>query len=298
MNEFFPALRADIQEDLLPLSTLLHQRGVPHRVIEDGGHQVLEVLDQAHVEPVREYYSAWRRGDLQIELKRRARTPRPGPAGGASLLQRAPVTLALIALSLLGFALVLVPLTRPLVGLLAILPEHVAADPMVVGGLGGEYWRLITPVFLHFGWLHIVFNCLWLWYFGHRVEAVAGHLNMLMLVLVIALVSNVTQAQYTVSGVFGGMSGVVYGVLGFAWTAPFLQPAWRIQPAPAIMVFLVLWLVAGLVGLVEAAGFGRIANAAHFSGLVSGLLLGVVFGAASRLGGRGRGGDKPGGASL
>lgn len=297
MTEFYPALRADIEEDLLPLSALLHQRGVPHRVIEEGGYQVLEVLDEGHVEAVRDYYSAWRRGELQIELRRRARTPSPG-VFGSSLPLRAPVTLTLIALSILGFLLVLVPATRGLATLFAILPSHLAADPLLVGGLGGEYWRLVTPVFLHFGWLHIVFNCLWLWYFGHRVEAVIGHFNMLMLVLVIALVSNITQAQFTVAGTFGGMSGVVYGVLGFAWAAPLLQPAWRIQPTSAVMLFLVIWLVAGLVGLVEAAGFGRIANAAHLSGLLCGLALGLVFGAVSRLGGGGSGSDNGGGASL
>ncbi|NND69688.1 MAG: rhomboid family intramembrane serine protease [Halioglobus sp.] len=297
MTEFYPALRVDIQENLLPLSALLHQRGMPHRVIEKGGHQVLEVLDQAHIEPVRECYGAWQRGELQIELRRRARTPAAGDIG-STLPLRAPVTLALIALSILGFLLVLLPMTRELVTLFAILPAHVAADPRVVGGVGGEYWRLVTPVFLHFGWLHIVFNCLWLWYFGQRVEAVIGAFNMFMLVVVIALVSNITQAQFTGSGIAGGMSGVVYGVLGFAWAAPLLQPAWRIQPAAAVMLFLVLWLVAGFLGLVEAAGFGQIGNAAHLSGLVCGLLLGAVFGLVSRLGGGGGNGDKEGDASL
>ena len=294
MTEFYPALRVDIQEDLLPLSALLHQRGVPHRVIEEGGYQVLEVLDTAHVEPVREHYAAWRRGELQIELRRRARTPSPGPFGSTLPLQ-APVTLALIGLSIVGFLLVLLPATRDLATLFAILPQQVAADPMVVGGLDGQYWRLVTPVFLHFGWLHIVFNCLWLWYFGQRVEGVVGHFNMLMLVLVIAVVSNITQAQFTGLGIAGGMSGVVYGVLGFAWAAPLLQPRWRIQPTNAVMGFLILWLVAGFVGLVEAAGFGRIGNAAHLSGLLCGLALGVVFGLASRLG---AGGDNGADGSL
>ena len=67
-------------------------------------------------------------------------------------------------------------------------------------------------------------------------------------------------------------------VLGFAWAAPLLQPAWRIQPTNAVMLFLVFWLVAGFLGLVEAAGFGKIGNAAHLSGLLCGLALGLVFG--------------------
>lgn len=102
------------------------------------------------------------------------------------------------------------------------------------------------------------------------------------LFLVIAVVSN--TSQYMVSGpsLFGGMSGVVYGLLGFSWVAPLLQPAWRIRPSPAIMLFMVGWLVACLLGVVEGLGFGAIANAAHLGGLVCGAVLGVLLGMVAR----------------
>ena len=77
------------------------------------------------------------------------------------------------------------------------------------------------------------------------------------------------------------MSGVVYGLLGFSWVAPLLQPAWRIQPSPALMLFMVGWLVLCMSGLVEVLGFGAIANAAHLGGLLCGALLGAVFGLAA-----------------
>jgi len=81
---------------------------------------------------------------------------------------------------------------------------------------------------------------------------------------------------------FGGMSGVVYGLLGFSWVAPLLQPGWRIQPSPTIMLFMVGWLVVCMAGLVEAVGFGAVANAAHLGGLLCGALLGAIFGLTSR----------------
>ena len=78
-------------------------------------------------------------------------------------------------------------------------------------------------------------------------------------------------------------TGVVYGLLGFSWVAPLLQPRWLLQPAPAIMLFMVGWLVVCLVGLVEVLGFGAIANAAHLGGLLCGAVLGGLFGGLSRI---------------
>ena len=124
-----------------------------------------------------------------------------------------------------------------------------------------------------------------MWDLGGRVEQVMGHFNMLMLFLVIAVVSNVSQFFYSGPGLFGGMSGVVYGLLGFSWVAPILQPAWQIQPSRGIMLFMVGWLVVCMVGVVEVLGFGAIANAAHMGGLLCGALLGAAFGALSRAGG-------------
>jgi len=112
---------------------------------------------------------------------------------------------------------------------------------------------------------------------------VMGSFNMLLLFLVIALVSNVAQFVFGGPGLFGGMSGVVYGLLGFCWAGPLLQPKWEIQPTRGIMLFMVGWLLLCVLGVVEVLGFGAIANAAHVGGLVSGALLGGAFGLLSRM---------------
>lgn len=190
----------------------------------------------------------------------------------------------LLALSFAGFLLIYLGAPLAVLSWFTFLPFEVVGDQLVFGGLGGQYWRLITPVFLHFGWLHIVFNSLWLWDLGARVELVLGRGNMLLLVLVIAVVSNVSQFLFGGPSLFGGMSGVVFGLLGFSWVAPLLQPRWSIQPAPAIMLFMVGWLVVCLLGVVQVIGFGSIANAAHLGGLLAGALLGLAFALASRFG--------------
>jgi len=280
MPDSYRALSVSVEEDLLPLSALLHRRGLPHRISEVAGRQVLEVATEEQALQVQELYRRWRGGEIEIQV---SRAPRRREAGrGAGVLQKAPVTLALIALSVCGFLLVYFIGSIAVISHLTFTPVDVRGDQLVFESMGGQYWRLITPIFLHFGWLHIVFNCLWLWELGHRVEAVMGRFNMLMLCLVIALVSNGSQYAYGGPALFGGMSGVVYGLLGFAWVAPLLQPRWPIQPMPAIMLFMVGWLVACMIGVVEALGFGAIANAAHLGGLLSGAVLGALFGALSR----------------
>lgn len=275
------ALSVPVDEDLLPLSALLHQRGLQHRIFEQDGSQVVMVGDDEAVHAVAALYRAWRGGEVTIELQQQPRRRRRTTTLAWRL---APVTLLLIGLSVGGFLLLLLQAPVEWLARFTFTPFTLENGQVMFGRMGAEYWRLVTPAFLHFGWLHIVFNCLWLWELGGRVERVMGPVNMFGLFLVIALVSNSAQYLFGGPGIFGGMSGVVYGLLGFAWVAGRLQPRWAFQPAPAIMLFMVGWLVVCMVGLVEVLGFGAVANAAHLGGLLTGAALGVAFGLLSRFG--------------
>lgn len=275
------ALELALDEDLLPLSALLHQKGLQHRIFEEHGRQVLKVASPEAASAVRELYSAWRRGDVTIEL---SQSPRASAPAAPAAWRSAPVTLVLIALSIAGFLILLLNAPLEWLALFTFTPFSVENGQVFFGQFGQQYWRLVTPAFLHFGWLHIVFNCLWLWELGSRVERQMGGLNMTGLFLVIALVSNSAQYLFGGPGIFGGMSGVVYGLLGFAWVGATLQPRWAFRPSPAIMLFMVGWLVVCLVGVVEVLGFGAVANAAHVGGLLTGAALGATFGLLSRAG--------------
>ena len=79
----------------------------------------------------------------------------------------------------------------------------------------GEIWRLITPIFMHVGGItHLVVNCMWMFIFGTLIEKRQGFWFFLLLVLGVAIPSNL--AQYVVRGpAFGGMSGVMCGLLGY-----------------------------------------------------------------------------------
>jgi GlpG protein len=273
------ALSVDLNEDILPLSAVLHQRGVAHKIYEENGRQVLAVEHDDKVEEVNSLYRAWRSGELRIDLVKKQRE---AVQSSVAAWRKAPVTMALIVLSVCGFALVYFPFPAGWLSELTFTPYAINGTQIEFSPQGGEIWRFITPAFLHFGWLHIVFNCLWLWDLGVRVERVMGSLDMLLLFLVIALVSNTAQFVFGGPGIFGGMSGVVYGLLGFSWAGAYCQPAWLIKPPNAVMLFMVGWLVLCVLGVVGVLGFGAVANAAHVAGLVVGVCLGVAFGLLSR----------------
>lgn len=279
MKQRYPALSVTLEEDLLPLSALLHSRQLRHQVYEENDRQVLAVEKPEHVEPVQELHRAWREGKVSIEATGSGTSK---VRSSALRWRQAPVTVLFALLSVAVFLLLYLGAPQQWIAYISFMPFEVVNGRPVFSDMDGQYWRLITPAFLHFGWLHIVFNCLWLWELGNRIERVLGSWNTLGLLLVIAAVSNVSQYIFGGPGLFGGMSGVVYGLLGFAWVAPLLQPAWPIQPVRTIMLFMVGWLVLCLFGVVEVLGFGAIANAAHVGGLLCGGLLGALFGALSR----------------
>jgi membrane associated rhomboid family serine protease len=68
----------------------------------------------------------------------------------------------------------------------------------------GEYWRLITPIFLHFGLVHLVFNCLWLSMLGSRIEQLTSSLHLISLVLLSGAISNIAQFVWSGSFYVGG----------------------------------------------------------------------------------------------
>jgi len=134
----------------------------------------------------------------------------------------------------------------------------------------GHIWRLFTPMFIHFGIIHLVFNMLWLMDLGRMVETRQGKWRLLMLVLVISVASNF--CQYLVSGpFFGGMSGVVYGLLGYVWLRGKFDPSSGLFLDRRIVIFMGIWFFLCLMNV-----FPGIANTAHAVGLGIGMAWGYV----------------------
>ena len=140
--------------------------------------------------------------------------------------------------------------------------------------LSGEIWRLITPIFLHFNLLHILFNMLWLYDLGSQIEGKKGWKFFVTFVVILGFFSNFSQ--FIVSGPnFGGMSGVVYGLFGYAWIKSRFDPGDGFQIDPTVAMIMFGFLILCFTGI-----FGGVANWAHAGGLVVGLLWG--YGSAYR----------------
>lgn len=132
----------------------------------------------------------------------------------------------------------------------------------------GQVWRLVTPIFIHFGILHILFNMLWLRDLGMNIEFRRGSWRYALIVLAVAIPSNV--GQYVWSGpTFGGMSGVVFGLFGYIWMKSRFEPESGFFIHPNVVFLMIGWFFLCMTGFV-----GEIANVAHGGGLVMGMLMG------------------------
>ncbi|RUO35887.1 rhomboid family intramembrane serine protease [Aliidiomarina sanyensis] len=143
------------------------------------------------------------------------------------------------------------------------------------GGAGpidwGQPWRLFSPMLLHFSAMHLIFNLFWWWYLGGRIELQFGTYILVAVTFFTAVVSN--YAQWAFSGpLFGGLSGVVYGLFGFAIVVAWRKPWSPLALPPALIVFMVGWLLLGFADVL----FVNMANEAHLAGLLSGLLFGAI----------------------
>jgi rhomboid protease GluP len=140
----------------------------------------------------------------------------------------------------------------------------------------GEWWRLGSAMFLHFGVLHLGMNMWALWDGGQLVERMYGHARFATLYLLSGLTGNlvslIAQGDRAISG---GASGAVFGIYGallvFLW-----REREQLHPHEFRWLF---WGAAGFSVATIAFGFlvPGIDNAAHIGGFLSGILLGMAL---------------------
>ncbi len=172
-----------------------------------------------------------------------------------------PVTLSIMLLCVVIFALQQLGFNQQIFQML-----HFPA----LDGQQWQLWRWLSHAVLHFSVMHIAFNILWWWQLGGDIEKKLGGLKLLQ---IFALSSALSGAgQYWVEGAnFGGLSGVVYALVGYLWVVSTKAPQLGLTIPRQIVGFMLIWLVLGYM-----QPFMAIANTAHLAGLIAGVGIGWI----------------------
>ena len=133
-----------------------------------------------------------------------------------------------------------------------------------------DYYKLLTPTFVHFSFIHIAFNLVMFEAMARPIERTFGKVKFFSLFISVALLSNVVQYCFMtdMNGYFGGLSGVVYGVIGYSGVLSRrkdLSPSFNIPPG---------LLTVSVIFIFISFFMGGIANLCHIGGLVVGMLWG------------------------
>ncbi len=155
------------------------------------------------------------------------------------------------------------------------LTDRIALYPYNSGFF--EPYQLVTHMFAHGGWLHIIFNMYALWLFGSVLERIWGPKKFLIFYLVCGLAAGLTQMFFVSTGAAIGASGAIMGLLaGFAYTFPNTE--FYIIPIP--FPIKAKWMAAIYACIDLFGGFSggdNIAHFAHIGGLVMGLILVIIW---------------------
>jgi len=286
----------ETEEAARTFSDYLYVQGIENQIEAEKGHGwAIWIHSEEHLDKAREQLAAFRQNpaDLKYEQQRLAAAKLRQEEARAeahyakkvktsrqvfrSLTSQGfgPLTTALIAASIVVF--VLSDLGHKVIqnvpALFITNLQGSGVDVLFRSGLAdvrdGQVWRLVTPIFIHFDFLHIFFNMLWLYDLGSMVEARQGTVRLGLLVLVIAILSNLAQFAYA-GPVFGGMSGVVYGLVGYIWMRGKHDPASGLFLHPWTVAMAGVWFLLCLIQVVPAA------NAAHAVGLAVGAAWGYL----------------------
>ncbi|MGB7342617.1 MAG: rhomboid family intramembrane serine protease [Pirellulaceae bacterium] len=227
-----------------------------------------------------------------------------GALGGHVRQQNIPVTIAIIAISVACSFLTEFGEPRP-----SRVPGQFSTAEKVFFGLSfvdrrdyyssgddsfasikkGEVWRLVSPMFLHGATMHLAFNMMGVFFLGSVIERLQGSVFFGGLVLITHMIGMFVQVLLpdaaslptALVGLAGspfaiGASGAVYGLFGYVWARPSLDPTFPIRMDTTNVMIMLGWLVACIFVV------SGIANGAHIGGLFAGMAAAVVTVSALR----------------
>lgn len=256
------ACHCDERYPIEPLLNELAQQGIVYEIKQANGVSELWLEDAHVIEPVKKAYEAYKHAQQQQKQHTLS----------LENLKQLPITTILILMSLV--VALITQLGEQFLDLFFIAQiQYYPRSWTPYTGMT-SVWHSISPIFLHFGIEHLIFNSLSFWYLGSILERKLSAIGYASLIIMLALVSN--YSQLWMSGpLFGGLSGVVYGLIGFAF---IYQLFYRPLHIPKGLFYLAIgWIVLGFTPVFSMIGLGNMANTAHISGLICGAFLFLPF---------------------
>jgi membrane associated rhomboid family serine protease/Flp pilus assembly protein TadD len=212
--------------------------------------------------------------DQQLTQTVRTSLPTPRPILSSDAF---PVTMVLIAASVLVFIVMV------LRGVSAVdpTPQQAIAYGADFGPLtlGGQWWRLVTSMFVHFGIIHLGLNMWCLWNLGRAAERLLGRFSYLVAYFASGIFGSIASVYWHPQAAGGGASGAIFGLAGVLVSFVYLKktPA-NLQINSKMLGSLGTFIA---YNLLFGAAIPGISNAAHLGGLVMGFAVGALLPAAS-----------------
>jgi GlpG protein len=268
-------------------SDFLFIQGIKNIIEAESDGWAVWIYSEDEIQKAKDFLRAYVGNPLEARFQKASRQARqlverkatteekvePPPATRTFFMGMGPVTLVVTLASVAIFVLTKSGLDLPWMKKL-FMSDYRSTLPEV---LRGEVWRLFTPALLHLGLVHLSFNILCLIDLGGLIERRQGSRRFGILVLCLAVVSNLVQ--YYVSGPnFGGLSGVLFGLLGYIWMRGRVDPASGLYLYPPVVVIMLVYFFLCMTPLPESVAGVRIANGAHAGGLIAGMIFGYVSG--------------------
>lgn len=233
------------------------------------------LLEHEHIDQVRGWFKSFSKDprsaqfDVKVDPKAKAKVAEAKLKQHYRRVFKRPkgalITWGLLVASTLVFLLMLTMYRTVVLQALLIVPPGRSLSILAT-----QPWRLVTPIFIHSGVLHIIFNLFWVYDFGMLIESKESRWFFLLLVLSGAILGNFLQL-FLAGPYFGGLSGVVYALFGYLWLSAKTNLRSGYFISTPVIVLLVAWLVIGFTGVL-----GSVANFGHLGGLLAGFLFAYI----------------------
>ena len=274
--------RFPLESDLTAVREQLASQQVPFRFVEESNSLYLWVADSHSPEQIKAMIerglasSATANAD-DADAQAAADRILPKPTSFAAALRSVPITLILIVLGFAGYVAFNWPLLA-VVEAFTYTPVQIVGDRLFVADWRwAEAWRVLTPCFLHFSLMHIAFNSAAMVQVGSRLEVTLGARDYLVFCLVIGVVGNIVQYWVAGPSLFGGLSGIVFGLFAFNGMLQRYAPEKALMLPKGAYIFLTAWLVAGFTPIFEVLLGVQMGNGAHLGGALAGLALAYFY---------------------